>query len=183
MSLALKYPPHNTVEEWRHWEGRWELIEGMPYNMSPAPSKRHQQINLELAIILKREIKNCKNCEVLLPIDWEIADDTVVQPDLTIVCNDTNKKKLSKIPELVVEILSPSTRKKDLDLKSILYKEAGVGFYLIADPESDSILLFDYFDKKNTLHQKPKKLTGNRINISLPSGCKLTADLNLIFNT
>ena len=113
MSIADKYRPHYTYEDYCLWEGRWELIEGMPYAMSPAPNSRHQWIATELGAKFSQALKGCKKCKVYQPIDWKITDDTVVQPDLSIVCKPFNTIiYLDFPPSLVVEILSPSTAKR-----------------------------------------------------------------------
>lgn len=57
MSIAGKYRPHYTYDEYCLWEGRWELIEGMPYAMSPAPVPQHQTINANLAMVFTTALK------------------------------------------------------------------------------------------------------------------------------
>lgn len=71
MGSAIKILPHYTYEEYCLWEGRWELIEGIPYARSPAPTPRHQWLVLNIAYELKATLKksNCKNCEVYDFID------------------------------------------------------------------------------------------------------------------
>ena len=78
--------PRYTIKDWEQWEGRWELIEGIAWAMSPAPSSDHQQLNLALAMLFHAALENCKHCKAFLPIDVVINDETIVQPDLTIVC-------------------------------------------------------------------------------------------------
>ena len=114
MSIADKYRPQFTYEDYLLWEGRWELIDGMPYAMSPAPAPLHQTINGNLYTTLKPALKtSCANCEVYLPIDWKINEKTVVQPDLLIVRNKIEEQYLDFTPALVLEILSPFTAYKD----------------------------------------------------------------------
>lgn len=136
MSIAEKYRPYYTYEDYCLWEGKWELIEGMPYAMSPAPTPAHQRVsgtlNYEFESALR---KSCKKCKVYLPLDWKITEDTIVQPDLLIVCNKVEKKFLDFPPALVVEILSPSTAAKDRGLKTEIYQLQKVKYYLIADPQ------------------------------------------------
>lgn len=99
MSIAAKYRPHYTYEDYCQWEGQWELIEGMPYAMAPMPVPKHQNVNGNLYSLFKDSLKNndCKRCKVYIPIDWKIKEDTVVQPDLLIVC-DKIEKKIPRLP-------------------------------------------------------------------------------------
>ena len=80
--------PNYTYQDYLHWEGKWELIEGIPFAKSPSPSVNHQRIasllNVELGISLRNT--NC-DCLVYQPLDVKISDNTVLQPDLLIICN------------------------------------------------------------------------------------------------
>ena len=143
MSIAEKYRPSYTYEDYCQWEGRWELIEGMPYAMSPLPVPQHQNVCLNISIILKNAISDCKHCKVYLPLDWKIADDTIVQPDVLIVCKKVEKKYLDFPPVLVVEVLSPSTASKDRGEKMELYQMQKVKYYLIADAQFKKIEIYE----------------------------------------
>ena len=135
MAIAEKYRPHYTYDEYCEWEGKWELIEGMPYAMSPAPVPQHQRVSLTLSLKFEQAIKSgCNKCVTYLPLDWKINDDTIVQPDVLIVCNKIEKKFLDFPPALIVEILSPPTAIKDRGLKMDIYQSQKVKYYLIADP-------------------------------------------------
>src|SRR5450432_1523196 len=108
MSIAEKYRPYYTYDDYCQWEGRWELIEGMPYAMSPLPVPEHQRVCGNIFSLLKESLPgNFKNCRVYLPLHWIIADNTIVQPDVLIVCKKINKKYLDFPPALVIEVLSP----------------------------------------------------------------------------
>jgi Uma2 family endonuclease len=148
MSIAEKYRPHYTYDEYLLWEGRWELIEGMPYAMSPAPNSRHQWISSQLSALFVEALKGCKKCKTYQPIDWKIAEDTVVQPDLSIVCGPIKSfTYLDFPPVLVVEILSPSTATKDRREKFELYQAQGVKYYLMIDPAFKKIEVFELINK------------------------------------
>ncbi len=137
--LALKedFLPHYTYDDYIIWDGDWELISGTPYAMSPAPSITHQEINSKITFQLYSKLQNCKNCKVLPEVDWKIDESTVVQPDNLVVCDLQNKKNyLDKRPEIIFEILSPSTKKKDRNLKFALYQEMLVPYYVMVDPFS-----------------------------------------------
>ncbi len=134
-ALKEEYLPHYTYDEYCKWEGDWELIEGVPYAMGPAPMIRHQRISNEIARVLSEALDGCETCEALLAVDWKIAEDTVVQPDNLVICHEpANEAYLLKAPALIFEILSPSTAQKDRGLKFELYEREGVGYYVIVDP-------------------------------------------------
>ena len=87
--LAFKeeHLPNYNYKEYKHWEGDWELIDGIPYSMAPAPNIIHQELNLNIGIELKTKLKKCKLCKVLPEVDWKVNDKTVVRPDTLVVCN------------------------------------------------------------------------------------------------
>lgn len=140
MSSALKYSPRYTVDEYRLWKGDWELWDGIAIALSPSPFGKHQAILVALASELRNAVRS-NRCEatVLGELDWVVRDDTVVRPDLVIVCGGAPEKHLHAAPALVAEILSPSTRKNDLTYKRELYESERVGTYLIVDPETKTI--------------------------------------------
>jgi len=143
MGDALKqYQAYYTVSEWEHWQDAWELIDGVPYCMSPAPSFRHQRINTKILIQVEKALNSCKKCQVIMPIDWQISEDTVVQPDISVICKEVTGKRLLEPPTAIFEILSSSTVKKDRTIKFDLFQEQGVKYYIIVNPEDDSIEIY-----------------------------------------
>jgi Uma2 family endonuclease len=127
--------PRYTYEDYVQWEGRWELIDGVPHAMSPSPGIAHQSVSQHIASQLERALENCKECHALLPVDWKIDEETTVQPDNLVVCGKLEKTAyLSKTPTLIFEILSKSTAHKDSTTKFKLYEQAGVRHYVIVDP-------------------------------------------------
>jgi len=141
---ARIYASHYTVAEWERWQDQWELIEGVPYCMSPAPSNRHQEINglLYAEILRLMKTKPCAKCKVFIPIDWQISEDTVVQPDVLVICEPIKGIRLTFPPEAIFEILSPSTRKKDKTEKFELYQSQKVKYYTLVDPETEEVEIF-----------------------------------------
>ncbi len=127
--------PHYTYDDYIQWEGRWELICGIAYAMTPAPGIEHQSISSSINWQLQELLKDCSKCRPLLPVDWKIDEETTVQPDNLVVC-DTLKKGayLAKAPALIFEILSKSTASKDRNTKYRLYEQEGVKHYIIVDP-------------------------------------------------
>lgn len=127
-----------TWTDYQTWsdDERWEIIDGVAYNMSPAPSTRHQAIAGNFFSCLYRQLTG-KSCRPFMaPTDVRLSETDVVQPDILVVC-DPGKIKPSHIdgpPELVVEILSPGTSAKDLREKKWLYQRSGVREYIVVDP-------------------------------------------------
>ena len=144
MGDALEqYNERYRVSDWELWNDPWELIYGMPYCMSPAPAFRHQLLSSNLVIELGTQLKKCRKCRAIMPINWQIDEETVVQPDILILCKPHNGDRLQHPPICLFEILSPSTRKKDQGIKFQLYQQQGVQYYIMADPESKTIEAFE----------------------------------------
>ncbi len=148
IALRIEDLPHYTYDDYVKWEGRWELIHGIPYAMVPAPAVKHQRLSVKIAHQLETLLTNCGNCRTLMPVDWQIDEHTVVQPDVLVVCGaDIEGEKLLIPPVLVFEILSPSTARKDRIIKYQLYEDAGVRYYCLVDPETSSAEVFELKDK------------------------------------
>lgn len=150
MSLPQLKHPGYTLEDWKSWEGRWELINGVAYDMTPAPSTTHQELVGSMYFQVRGALEEFKrksgggSCRVFVsPVDV-FLDGGVVQPDLLVVCDPTkiSERGIEGAPDLVVEILSPSTAGKDVTRKRWAYESAGVPEYLIVDPnEQVGVLL------------------------------------------
>lgn len=142
-----------TIEDYRKLpeERRVELIDGVFYEMF-APTNIHQIIAGELHRILLNFIHAHKgNCMAFIsPADVQLDRDnkTMLQPDVFITCDRTkiHVNETYGAPDMVVEILSPSTRKKDMNLKYYKYANAGVGEYWIVDPKKRRILVHLFED-------------------------------------
>ncbi len=127
--------PHYIYDDYLLWDGEWELISGIPYAMAPAPTITHQEINGKITFQLYLKLKKCKHCKPLAEVDWKVDEETVVQPDNLVICNlKTKKNYLDKIPEIIFEILSPSSKKRDRNLKFALYEKESVPYYIIIEP-------------------------------------------------
>ena len=144
-----------TYADYLSWpeEERWELIEGVAYDMTPAPSTIHQRIFGELFTLFHTAAKGGP-CEVFAaPFDVRLTEEdstdddaltTVVQPDISVIC-DPNKLDSAGClgaPDLVVEILSPSTAYKDQTEKLALFERHGVKEYWIVNPHRGSVLVY-----------------------------------------
>jgi len=136
--LKEEYYPDYTYEDYKAWEGDWELILGIPYAMAPSPMIKHQAISNSVARYLSEALESCETCHALLPVDWKISERTVVQPDNLVICHDPdNDAYITKAPKIIFEILSKSTAQKDKHLKYDLYEQEGVNYYVIVDPEEN----------------------------------------------
>ena len=135
-----------TYADYLEWDDdtRWELIDGIPYAMS-APTWQHQGVSMELSLQFGNFLKG-KPCRIFaapfdVRLNFDTADDTVVQPDLVVIC-DRSKiggTGCAGVPDLVVEILSPSTSKHDKLLKFNTYQRAGVREFWLVDPDSKTL--------------------------------------------
>ena len=143
-----------TYKDYLSWpeEEQWELINGIPYNMTPAPSTQHQKIVTSLIAQFYNALKDspCQTFgapfDVRLPEPEKNSEDifTVVQPDLAIICDRNKLDNLGCVggPDLVVEVTSPSTLGKDIKDKFYLYEKAGVNQYWIIYPEPKTVVVF-----------------------------------------
>ncbi|MCW3073847.1 MAG: hypothetical protein JWP69_916 [Flaviaesturariibacter sp.] len=175
MSSIAKILPHYTYEDWVLWEGRWELLEGHPIAMSPSPIPKHQRVVAEMIteINLALRTSGCKSCRVYHDMDFKIADDTILAPDVLVVCGEIKSKILDFAPALVVEILSPSTALRDRNTKFQLYEQQGVKYYLIVDSEKEITEIYKLSAEGYQLIEDKK--------IELEDGCTIQPNLSSIF--
>lgn len=136
-----------TYADYAGWgdDERWELIDGIAYAMAPGPSEPHQGVSNELARQLSNHLHG-KQCKVrTAPFDVRLnadgADDTVVQPDTVVICDSSKIIKTGGIgaPDLVIEVLSPSSMRHDMHRKFYAYKKAGVTEYWIVNPATRTV--------------------------------------------
>jgi Uma2 family endonuclease len=175
-SIPVEWLPQYTYKDYEKWEGDWELIKGFPYAMSPAPQRRHQYVGGQFVTLTNNALAKHKNncaCEVLYESDWIINDNTVVRPDVMIICNMPSSDFVRTPPVLVLEIFSASTRLKDRNLKFKLYEENGVRYYLMADPEQNKMEVFRL--KNNRYEETTESL------FQLTDSCAIQLDLKSIF--
>ena len=122
-------------------EPRCELIYGR-FFMSPSPSLRHQVVLLQLARRLHDIARSLGGLLLVAPMDVTLAEHSVVQPDLVYLRPESRKlvgERVEGAPDLLVEILSPGTARRDRVQKLGLYAEAGVKEYWLVDPREQQI--------------------------------------------
>ncbi|EGD52093.1 protein of unknown function DUF820 [Thermoanaerobacter ethanolicus JW 200] len=142
-----------TYADYLTWseEERWEIINGVPY-LQAAPTWQHQAVLLELARQFANYLQD-KSCRVFTaPFDLRIPEanekdeetTNVVQPDIIIICDNSRLKKTGYygVPELIIEVVSPSTGQKDKIEKFNLYEKAGVKEYWIVEPDEKVVMVF-----------------------------------------
>lgn len=179
MSNAIKILPHYTYEDYVKWEGKWEVIEGVPYAMSPAPVPKHQIISNNLGAEFRMQLKACNKCKVSQPIDYVVYDDVILQPDILIICKPISKKFLDFPPALVVEVLSPATVLKDRHAKFTIYETQGIPYYIIVDPDKEDAEVYELrTDNKYHLSKQGKEFS-YEFDFD---GCRATVDFKEIWN-
>jgi Uma2 family endonuclease len=136
--LALSRDDRYTWTDYLTWpdDERWEIIDGVAYSMAAAPSTRHQLVGGNLFSALHRNLRGSRCTPFIAPTDVRLSETDVVQPDILVVCDPAKitPSHIEGAPDLVVEVLSPSTSAKDLREKKRLYQRAGVAEYLVVDP-------------------------------------------------
>ncbi len=167
---------------------RWELIDGEAWNMGPAPARQHSLVSTELVRQLANFFQG-KPCEVhdapfdvRLPKNKEADDkvDTVVQPDIVVVCDPKklDDKGCRGAPDLVIEILSPSTASRDHVTKRRLYERHGVKEFWLVSPNDRIVTIYRL--GKNGQFGKPA-IHGDDEAVEIPLFPGLAIDLRLVF--
>ncbi len=129
-----------TYQDYLTWpeEERWELIDGIAYDMTPAPTFYHQTIISHLLTRLSNGLKNRAYIVGLSPTDVYLSENDLVQPDVFVICDKSiiTKEKIIGVPDVIFEVLSPSTAKKDRWEKKHLYEKFGVKEYILIDQDA-----------------------------------------------
>ncbi len=151
-----------TYSDYLNWPNneRWELINGVAYSMSPAPKTAHQRLSGFIFNHIYDFLKG-KKCEAFsAPFDVKLDEETVVQPDLLVVCDKDkiDEKGCNGAPDLVVEILSESTAYKDETEKRLIYEKHGVREYWIINPDLPEVM---QFTRSGDKFLKPEHLSTN----------------------
>jgi Uma2 family endonuclease len=169
MPLPGKKRIYNYTDylQWDNGE-RWEIIEGVPYNMTPAPGRIHQEISVEIIRQISNYLKE-KKCKVYAaPFDVRLTekntkDDNilnVVQPDIAIVCDESklDEKGCKGSPDLIIEIVSPSNASMDYITKFKLYEKFKVKEFWIVDPTDKIVQIYELKKKE---YGKPRVYSEN----------------------
>jgi len=152
-------------------EERWEIIDGVPYDMSPAPSTKHQSISMELGRQIANYLRD-KECQVFaapfdvrLPLNEEKDEEiyNIVQPDLSVICDPSklDEQGCKGAPDLVIEIISPFTAKKELNEKFNLYERSGIPEYWVVFPKFNVVVVYSLDDEER--YQKSGEFTSDQL--------------------
>ena len=145
---AAKAIEYYTYDDYCQWEGKWELIEGMPMAMSPSPTISHQATSAKILNQLMNSIGDCDKCLVLAEEDWKIDDGTVLKPDVVLICDEPNEQYITKAPEIVVEVISPSTSRRDEVFKFDIYEREKALYYILVYPDDCKAKLYKLENNK-----------------------------------
>jgi len=173
-ALRVEYLPQYKIEDYYKWEGDWELIKGIPYSMAPSPIKLHQQIIGKIWSEIDKNLE-CKECDVTLDTDYIVDEETVLRPDVAVVCNDFSSK-ITKTPEIIFEVVSPSTVHKDLNLKYMIYEEEKVKYYVLVFPNE---LIAKVYKLNGNKYEKVGSFREEKVEFDIE--CSLTVDFDNIF--
>ena len=165
---------------------RIEIIKGKIFKMSPGPSMMHQSISMHLSNLFYNFLDNKKKCKVFsAPFDVRFPDNSVedkdienvVQPDISVVCDLTklDSRGCLGAPDLIVEILSPSSSKRDLKYKFELYQEHGVSEYWVVHPEEKTLLIYT-LDREGKYQPSHLKTRGDSVVSTVLTGFELDLD-------
>ena len=162
--------PRYTYADYVNWKEDWELIGGHPYSLLPSPRVSHGRVQIEAIVQARQSLRAYEgcNCLVLSEIDWKIDEETIVRPDLMIICGEPKDDVVEFPPVLILEILSPSTRHKDRNVKFELYRQQGVRYYLMADYERHILEVYELIDNVYREVQ--------RTEFPLEPGCSVTLE-------
>jgi Uma2 family endonuclease len=171
---------------WKFVE-RLELIKGKIFTMSPAPSRVHQKVSMNMTMLLGTYFKIHPCNLYAAPFDVrfpkkEITDNKiydVVQPDLCVICDNSKLDERGCIgaPDLIVEILYPGNSKKELHDKYELYRDNGVKEYWIIHPSEQTVLIY----KLEANEYRPSRLYSGVETIGSSLFPELAVDLNEVF--
>ena len=144
---ALAYEERYSVDDYELWEGDWELIYGDAYAKAPSPSFEHQSISMKISRQLDEALDECKKCSAVFELDVEFSDDTVVRPDVMVLCYKP-KGRVTRTPEIIFEVSSKATSKRDEILKFALYEKEGVKYYNLVYPKSKKVKSYKLIEGK-----------------------------------
>lgn len=166
-----------TYDDYKLWKGDWELLDGVPISMSPAPMINHQMIANMIAFEFTKSVQECEECMVVSEVDYKISDNTVLRPDVILTCNEDNKAYLTKAPEIIVEIISKSTVKRDETYKFDIYEKEKVKYYIIVYPDDLYAKLYKLDDKQ---YDKQGDFTKETYEFK-ETRCKVSVDFERVF--
>lgn len=143
----LAYEEKYGAEDYRQWEGDWELIRGDAYAMAPSPMYGHQFVSGKIFRQLDEQLDTCSACHAVIEMDVELSDDTVVRPDGMVFCYEP-EDRLERAPDIIFEVISRTTAKRDEILKFDLYQREGVHYYILVYPDNKKAKVYQLIDHR-----------------------------------
>ncbi len=172
----LAYIEHYSVDEWKLWEGDWELIYGVPYAMAPSPIYGHQFVMGKIYRQLDEGLDECEKCQALVEIDYFISKDTVTRPDVLVICYEP-KEKITKAPKIIFEVVSKSSKKRDEIIKKELYFDEKVEYYCLVYPDKKESIIYKL---DNDEYRYEGRFAQNSFEFEV-EGCKIDFDFKKIW--
>ena len=166
-----------TYEDYKRWEGDWELIDGVPLSMAPSPVGIHQVISGMFFKELNDLIEECDDCFVMIEEDYIINEDTILKPDVAIVCNEDIYSFIKNTPKLIVEVVSPSTIKRDEKVKFEIYEKEGIEWYFLVYPNIMKVKVYRLIDG---IYKKVGDYTHGKMKLKIDE-CEGEIDFDNIF--
>jgi len=155
----MPLPDKETYTAGDYWNlpdgQRAELISGKLYAMAP-PGRIHQEFVMELSATVRNHIKekngSCRVYPAPFAVNLTGNDRTWTEPDISVICDPAklSDRGCEGAPDWIIEIVSPSTRKRDYGVKLFLYRTAGVREYWIVNPANRSVNVYDFENEETT---------------------------------
>jgi len=157
---------------------RHEIIEGERF-MSPSPTTKHQKISRRLLYVLEDYFRRTKAGEVFdAPMDVVLSDIAIVEPDLLVVlaarASIITDKNIQGAPDIVIEIISETSRKTDEITKKKLYERYGVLEYWVVDPELELVKIYRLTDVRYTKAEERAEERGETVTTDLLPGLDIS---------
>jgi len=125
--LATQIFETYTYDDYKNWEGDWELIGGVAYAMAPFALPSHQRAAVKIVKQLDDSLEKCSNCYALMESEVRFDNETVVRPDVMAKCGELDD--ISVTPNIVFEVVSNGSKKRDELVKFNLYMQEGILYY------------------------------------------------------
>lgn len=177
-SSALKEEGTYTYEDYKHFpdELRCEIIDGRIFDMTPAPSLKHQEVTGEIHRLIRNHLEASSHpCRVYIaPTDVVLAESQVVQPDVLVVCDGAKLKSAGVFgaPDVIFEVLSPGTEVKDRNEKMSLFERFAIPEYFLVHPEVEYV---EKYVLVEGVYARPRFYRGDDAFVIDAIGLELTA--------
>ncbi len=166
-----------TYDDYKHWKGDWELIYGQPIAMAPFPIINYQYITSMFVYELNKNLKDYEECLVVAEKDYIVYEDTSLKPDVSVVCNEDGNF-ITKAPEIVVEVVSKSSAKRDEKIKFEIYEKENVKYYILAYPNR---LIAKVYKNENSEFKKIGDFSKGTLKLNDNLNCEVKINFDNVF--